>query len=384
MIDSQLRGLQRVLAREVHVSDILQHLTDLDPLPWKELVGFVPIAVGRERKLAKLNMDKKAKGTVDLLLKENNSQELAIEVKVGHEFSEDQQKRYEQSTNGRLILAGLASDGLLVEYVDRWEFLKLTDIFQAWIDSQVVEASVIASAAARTFGDWDMAIDSVFRPRGVGTPLISVNHKFLAVVIARRMAHQLASSNRWAWAGVTNGHGGLAISQAWLAIDGDPSRRVTTEIRWHEGMQGGEFRLGIDYFLPESREARAEVWEMAKAMDDAIRIDSFRGHLTQSYPHLLDLLVVNTAGRKPANEERWLPVIELGFKSDENPLGMDSNRIRNNPGFSGDGTQRFEAVSRLNYSIATADDVLELMEVGLDYMLARVISRGTNTTTTWT
>jgi hypothetical protein len=39
-VSSQLRGIQRVLAREVHVSDLLQHLTDLDPKPWESLVGF--------------------------------------------------------------------------------------------------------------------------------------------------------------------------------------------------------------------------------------------------------------------------------------------------------------------------------------------------------
>lgn len=372
VVESQLRGIQRVLAREVHVSDILQHLTDLDPTPWQHLVGFVPIAAGRERKLAKLNEDKKVKGTVDLLLNENDSDELAIEVKVGHQFSEDQRKRYEQSTNGRLILTGLASDKSLVDSHDRWEFLKLADLFQAWANSKVVEASVFASAAAKTFSDWDMAIDSVFKPRGVGRSIASISQKFLAVVIARQMAYQLASPNRWSWAGVTTGTGGLAIVQAWLAIDGDRDRCVIAEIRWHEGMQSGEFRLGIDYSLTESREARTEVWGMAKTMSETIRIDSFREHLTQPHEYLSELLIVKTAGRKPVNEDRWLPVLEQGFKSRENPSGMESNRIRNNPGFSGDGTQRFEAVSRVDFSLATAEDLLKLMELGLDYMQARV------------
>lgn len=67
-LSGQLRGIQRVLAREVHVSDLLQHLRDLDPQPWKSLVGFIPETAGRERLLAKLTTDRKVKGTVDLVL----------------------------------------------------------------------------------------------------------------------------------------------------------------------------------------------------------------------------------------------------------------------------------------------------------------------------
>ena len=106
-VSDQLRGIQRVLAREVHVSDLLQHLSDLDSKPWESLVGFIPEAVGRERPLAKLSSDTRTKGTVDLLLTKEGQDDVAIEVKVGHGFSADQQERYERSSAGRLILAGL-------------------------------------------------------------------------------------------------------------------------------------------------------------------------------------------------------------------------------------------------------------------------------------
>jgi hypothetical protein len=262
-VSGQLRGIQRVLAREVHVSDLLQHLTDLDPKPWESLVGFIPETAGRERLLAKLSTDRKVKGTVDLVLGSEGQQEVAIEVKVGHRFSADQQARYEKSTDGRLILAGLHADRTLVRSAERWEYLNLGDVFQARLDSPSEEAATLAKAAAKAIHEWDAAIDAVFGPREEGHPLISIGQKFLAVVVARRIAAELEQHGLITWAGVTSGSGGLAIVQAWAPIQDDPDRRFIAEVRWHEGMQAGELRIGVDYYLPESREARAEVWDMA-------------------------------------------------------------------------------------------------------------------------
>lgn len=292
-VSGQLRGIQRILAREVHVSDLLQHLTDLDPKPWESLVGFIPETAGRERLLAKLSTDRKVKGTVDLVLGGDDQQEVAIEVKVGHRFSADQQDRYERSTDGRLILAGLRADRTLVRSADifRWEYLNLGDVFQAWIDSPSEEAASLAKAAAKVMHEWNAAIDSVFGSWEEGKPLISIGQKFLAVVISRRIAAELEQRGLIAWAGVTSGSGGLAIVQAWAPIQDDCGRRFIAEVRWHEGLQAGELRLGVDYFLPESRGARAEVWDMAKAMDDALRIDALHAHLVGKHPHLGELLL---------------------------------------------------------------------------------------------
>lgn len=367
-VSGQLRGIQRILAREVHVSDLLQHLTDLDPKPWESLVGFVPETAGRERLLAKLSTDRKVKGTVDLVLGSKSQQEVAIEVKVGHRFSADQQDRYERSTDGRLILAGLQADRMLVHSAERWEFLTLRDVFEAWVDSQSEEASTLARAAAKVMHEWDAAIDAVFSPREDGRPLISISQKFLAVVITRRIAAELEQRGLVTWAGVTSGSGGLAIVQAWAPIQDDLDRCFIAEVRWHEGMQAGEIRLGVDYSLPETREARAEVWEMAKAMEGSIRIDALRAYLDGKHHQLGDLLLGTGLGRKPADDSAWGPVIDRGFKSTGNPDGVIGGRLQNNPGFVGDGTQRFEAVSKLDYSRATATDLIELIEASLGFL----------------
>lgn len=375
-VSSQLRGIQRVLAREVHVSDLLQHLTDLDPKPWESLVGFIPETAGRERLLAKLSTDRKVKGTVDLVLGCEGQQEVAIEVKVGHRFSADQQARYQKSTDGRLILAGLHADRTLVRSAERWEYLNLGDVFQAWVDSPSEEAVMLAKAAANVMHEWDAAIDSVFGPREEGHPLISIGQKFLAVVIARRIAAELEQRGLITRAGVTSGSGGLAIVQTWAPIQDDRDRRFIAEVRWHEGMQAGELRIGVDYYLPESREARAEVWDMAKAMDDSIRIDALHTHLVGKHPQLADLLLRVGPGRKPANDGAWGPAVDRGFRSTSNPGGVIGGRLQNNPGFVGDGTQRFEAVSKLDYSRATATDLIELLEASLEFLKSRIAGEG--------
>lgn len=372
VVSSQLRGIQRVLAREVHVSDLLQHLTDLDPKPWESLVGFIPETAGRERPLAKLSFDGKVKGTVDLVLGREGQQEVAIEVKVGHGFSADQQERYERSTDGRLMLAGFHADRTLVRSAERWEFLTLSDVFQSWVDSPSEEAATVARAASKVMHEWDAAIDAVFAPRDQGRPLISIGQKFLAVVVTRRIAAELEQRGLLTQAVVTNGSGGLAIVQAWAPICDDPDRCLIAEVRWHEGMKAGELRLGVDYSLPESREARAEVWDMAKAMDEAVRIDALRNHLAAKAPQLGDLLLRIGPGRKPANNDAWGPVVDSGFKSADNPGGLTGGRSTNNPGFVGDGTQRFEAVSKLDYSRATAVDLMELLEASLEFLKCRV------------
>lgn len=42
------RGLSRLLARETNISDLIQFLSDRDPSPWAEVVGFVPDEIKRE------------------------------------------------------------------------------------------------------------------------------------------------------------------------------------------------------------------------------------------------------------------------------------------------------------------------------------------------
>ncbi len=367
---SQLRGLQRVLSREVHVSDLLQHLSDLDPSPWESLLGWTPRATDRERKLATLRSERRVKGTVDLLLSDGD-EEVAIEVKVGHRFSADQQERYEKSSKGRLVLAGLAADESLVVSVPRWEFLKLDDAFEAWASSSNQEAAVLGRAAAVVLREWDSSIAAVFGEGKESRPLNSIKQKFLAIVIARRIADELAQRVWHVQAGVTSG-GGLALVQAWDSVGKDPDRCVIAEVRWQGDLRAGELRLGVDYSLAESRAARADAWALAKAMDESIRIDALRKHLAELHPHLDKLLLRSDAGRRPTNDDTWQQVVERGFKSKDNPQGVEGGRSQNNPGFVGDGTQRFEAVSKIDYSSATASNLIELIEVSLEYLKSRL------------
>jgi len=70
----------RLLAQETNVSDLIQFLSDRDPSPWAELVGFVPDNVAREAQNA---------NHADLLLTAN-SQAAVVEVKLGHLMSTKQ------------------------------------------------------------------------------------------------------------------------------------------------------------------------------------------------------------------------------------------------------------------------------------------------------
>lgn len=186
------------------------------------------------------------------------------------------------------------------------------------------------------------------------------------------MAADLEARGLKAWAGMTSGFGGLALAQAWLPIGEDPNRLLTAEVRWHCGIKSGELRFGVDYFLEESVRARTEVLEMAKPMDGAIRVDSLREYLCRLRPDLDQLLNVSAAGHKPANEDAWLRVIQRGFRSKDNSLGVGGGRSQSNPGFAGDSTQRFEAVSRLDFSSSSAVDVVDLMVASLAYPSDRV------------
>ena len=367
--ESQLRGFQRIIAREVSLSDLLQHLSDLDPEPWRELIGTVPRTVSRERLLTRTD-GRRGKGRADLALENDADPETLIEVKLGHKFTSDQRERYEATSDGPLILAGLSSDSHLISD-DRWRFLNLADIFAAWEHSRDSNARSIAQITADTLKEWDRTIDGVFK---AGAPLATVQQRFLAQVVASRIADELENRGWQVWAGVTSGSGGLPIASAWAPVGDDEDRAFIAEIRWGSDMQSGELRLGVDYWLEESQAARTEAWSLAVAMQETIRIDTFREYLAVTNPELNSLLLSDGAGRRMVNEDKWRPVIMHGFKSSTNPRGIKGGRRSNNPGFVGDGTQRFEAVSPIDYSRASAHNVVELLEACLLYLRDRVPS----------
>jgi hypothetical protein len=135
------RGIGRLLAQETNISDLLQFLSDRDSRPWGNLVGFVPEKV--EREVLESNNS-------DLLLTAEGGGEVAIEVKLGHVLSADQQERYEGLREGtRLVLAALSMDEqrLDLDSTSRWSFLSLVRIFDAWTEVEDEAARAFACQA---------------------------------------------------------------------------------------------------------------------------------------------------------------------------------------------------------------------------------------------
>lgn len=121
------RGMERLLARETNISDLIQLLSDRDRGPWTELVGFEPGDVAREARIA---------NNADLLLT-SSDRSAAIEVKLGHLMSDSQQSKYEELTAvSELYLAAMSSDMVRLEVnSDRWRFVSLSDLISRWNNS---------------------------------------------------------------------------------------------------------------------------------------------------------------------------------------------------------------------------------------------------------
>ncbi len=198
------RGLQRLLAIETNISDLIQMLSDLDPTPWERMIGFVPEEVTREVE---------GFNKADLLLSAN-AREAVVEVKLGHLMDARQQQKYESISPGPdLYLAALELDKHRTEGDSRWRFLSLSALVGQWANSPDVLAQALSSEACKTLQAWDRTILAVFDARSP-SPLNVINQKFLGRVVTRRIAERLEKNNRLARASVTSG-GGLPIIQAW-------------------------------------------------------------------------------------------------------------------------------------------------------------------------
>lgn len=376
---SQLRGFERILASEVRVSDLLQELTDRDPAPWAGIIGMLPVAAERERPLAKLKKGERNKGSIDLLLKFPDSDEVALELKVGHVFDESQRTRYEASTDGALFLLGMAADQHLVDDHPRWGFRVLAEVFDAWSSSPDEDARRLSGLATGTLRRWDAAVDTVFRPAAGEAKLDSLREKFLAVLVSRRLANDVRGRGWMSLAGRSSGSSGLALVQGFAPLNGDEDRCLISEVRWVEGLRQINFRLGVDFSTVESTDTRAEAWSLAKRMTDAIRIDAFRRHLGQNRPDLEGLVTFRRGGgRTTPSDAVWLPVVERGLKTKSNPGGVPSPKGGNgtrsnvNPGFVGDSTLRFEASGQIRSAAVDAVDLLDLIDEGLAYLCAEL------------
>lgn len=362
------RGLSRLLARETNVSDMLQFLSDRDPTPWACHVGFVPAEVIREASEA---------NNADLLLTAD-SRSAVLEVKLGHLMSSDQQERYETlASSPDLYLAALNFDrGRLPSGSDRWRFLSLSELLASWSDSDDESARLIAREAAATLQAWDDVIERVFATRGtVGSlSLATLDQKFLARVVTRRVALELQQRKRRARAGVTSG-GGLPLVQAWTPVRGeDYDRSFMAEVRWWETKPGGELRFGVD-FEPrpegsEDEEVRRAAYDLAASMDADIEFRSLKAALEISAPDLAPLLRRDTPSRPRAKGD-WEQVIIHGFSGAPLQGGAKNNRRRTTPGYYGDGALRFQSIAEIDFAEASAEDLTDLIDATLTYLSSR-------------
>jgi hypothetical protein len=360
--------LGRLLAQETNVSDLLQFLSDRDPAPWAELVGFVPEDVVREARNA---------NQADLLLT-SGSRTAVVEVKLGHLMSEEQQKRYEELPSlPDLFLAALRSDEVRLEAdSDRWCFLSLSELIGCWgqVDDEL--ARLLACEAAEVLRTWDQVVSGVFDLRSTQTwmPLSKLNQKFLARVVTRRIAQDLRHRGRLSSAGVTNG-GGLPLVQAWTPLRGEGSDRTFhAEIRWGATKPGGELRFGIDFDprpdQDEDEEVRKAAYDLARSMDPDIDYPSLRDHLAKVRLDLAELLHRDKPSRPKAKGD-WERVIIHGFNGTPLPDGTKNNRQRTSPDFFGDGTLRFQAIAEIDFTEASATDLIDLIDSTLTYLTSR-------------
>ncbi len=362
------RGLGRLLAQETNVSDLIQFLSDRDPSPWGELVGFVPDDVAREVRKA---------NNADLLLT-SGSRTAVVEVKLGHSMGTTQQQRYEAlPSHPDLYLAALNSDRVrLPADSDRWGFLGLSELVGSWEQVDDELARLLAGKAADVLRGWDRMISGVFEPRSAerSMPVGVLNQKFLARVVTRRIEKDLRDRGRLAWAGVTSG-GGLPIVQGWTPLNGEGNDRTfIAEIRWWEAKPGGELRFGVDFWprpgRDEDEEVRRAAFTLARSMDSDIEFAGLRDHLVDTRPELAELLRRDRPSRPKAKGD-WERVIVHGFKAAPLAGGRKNTRRTTSPDFFGDGTLRLQAIVDIDFEHASAHDLLELIDATLTYLSKR-------------
>ena len=327
-------------------------------------MGFLPDDVVREASAA---------NNADLLLT-SGSEAAVVEVKLGHLMSNSQQEKYEALGEGtELYLAALEADEARIGLdSERWAFLRLGDLFAAWTSSEDALARSLASDAASVLQDWDTVISGTLSAsKGqAGTPVEVVDQKFLARVLSRRIATDLRERGRMAYAGVTSG-GGVPLVAAWVPIRGESDDRCfIAEIRWRE-MPGGELRFGVDFDprpgQTEDEEVRRAAYELSYSMDESIHHSAVHAALVETRPDLAGALRREKASRPVARGD-WEQVILHGLKGAPLESGARNNRRRTTPAFYGDGALRFQAISDIDFSAASAVDLVDLIDLTLEHL----------------
>lgn len=359
-------GLERVLLQETVVSDLLQFLSDLDPTPWAEIVGFTPSEVERESL---------TENRADLLLK-GDEQQAIIEIKVGHVFDQAQQQRYEALDGDyALYLAALRMDEqrVMSNMTERWRFFSLTSLFKAWLQSEDTTAKVFAQEISEVFRSWDDKIHTVFRSQDA-QPISGIRQKSLARVVSRGIAVDLQARGRLVYAGVASG-GGVPLVQAWAPIRGEGEDRCfMAEVRWRQNHPVGELRFGID-FDPrpgqhEDEEVRRAAHDLAVSMEGDLEAETLQEYLGSVDPRLSIALQPNRRSRPEAKGD-WEQVMHHGFANLPKVNNKKPGRRQIRPAFYGDGSLRFQAMVSLDFTQTSALDIINLLDATLTYLEER-------------
>ncbi|NWL32663.1 hypothetical protein DM791_07060 [Paenarthrobacter nitroguajacolicus] len=362
--------MDRILARETSISDLLQFLSDRNSEPWAELVGFMPKTVEREAI---------GSNQADLLLTAKDGRVAAIEVKLGHIMSAKQQANYESLPgNPSLYLAALSMDRQRVDADSTldWSFLSLAQVFEAWTDTDDGVSRALANHAFVVLSEWDWLLSRAFGPaRGAeGKPLNILTQKFLARVLTRRIAADLRSRGRLSKADVASG-GGLPLIQAWTPIRGeDEYRCFMAEVRWQQNNQGGKLRFGVDFGNrpgePENEEIRRTAHELSQSMDTHIDFPALKRYMNVAHPQLAGLLTQDGVSR-PVAKGDWEQVVRYGFAGTSAANGKKNSRQQTTPAFFGDSTLRFQATADVDFGNANGQDIVNLLDATLSYLSDR-------------
>lgn len=318
-----------------------------------------------------------AQNRADLLLLGASGEKAIIEIKVGHVFDAAQQQRYEQLEGANaLYLAALNMDEqrLTNAMTDRWRFLSLTELFEAWLQTEDDVARVFAEQVSSVFRMWDANMRAVFQAceNTEVRPLSSIREKSLARVVSRRIAIDLRERGRLAYAGIARG-GGVPVVQARTPIHEKlEGQCFIAEVRWRQDHPLGELRFGID-FVPrpghmEDEKLRRTAHNLAVSMEEELEFDALHDYLQDVEPHLASSLARRRRTRPEARGD-WEKVIQQGLENIPRENGKKLSRRHVRPVFYGDGTLRFQAMTNLDFTKIDAREVIELLDLTLVYLM---------------
>ncbi len=326
-------------------------------------MGFLPDDVVREASAA---------NNADLLLT-SGSEAAVVEVKLGHLMSNSQQEKYEALGEGtELYLAALEADEARIGLdSERWAFLRLGDLFAAWTSSEDALARSLASDAARCCRTGTQSFPEHCPPARArpAPPLRWSTRSSWPACSPGGSQPTCASEDAWRTPASPAAVGFRWSRPGFIRGESD-DRCFIAEIRWRE-MPGGELRFGVDFDprpgQTEDEEVRRAAYELSYSMDESIHHSAVHAALVETRPDLAGALRREKASRPVARGD-WEQVILHGLKGAPLESGARNNRRRTTPAFYGDGALRFQAISDIDFSAASAVDLVDLIDLTLEHL----------------